>query len=88
MIHKRYGIEDWRIKRRAFERIAKSTDKPIEGFASRMEGDRPTHVLRDLPQIVDSVTMIGMVVGNDDGCEVRGFGIEQLLAKIGPAIDQ
>ncbi len=41
-----------------------------------------------LPQVVDPVTMVGMVMGDDDPANVDDVGGKQLLAKVGPAVDE
>ena len=45
-------------------------------------------MLRDLPQIVDAVAMVGMVVSDDHPVDVDQIRRQQLFAQIRPAIDQ
>ena len=42
----------------------------------------------ELPQIVDAVAMIGMVVGPDHRVDVGDVGVEQLVAQVGPGVDE
>src|SRR4051794_37998217 len=44
--------------------------------------------LRDRPQLIDSMAMIAMGVGNDHSVEEARFRCQQLLAKVGPAVDE
>ena len=53
-----------------------------------MERHRAAKMLRDLPQIVDAVAMVGMIVGDDDPVDAGDVRRQQLLAQIGAAIDQ
>ena len=42
----------------------------------------------ELPQIVDAVAMVGMVVGPDHRLDVADLGVEQLLAQVRAGVDQ
>jgi hypothetical protein len=42
----------------------------------------------DRAELVDPMAMIGMVVRDDNGVEIADAGVQQLLADIGPAVDQ
>ena len=62
--------------------------REIERFAIDVLTGDVAEMMRDLPQIVDPVAMIGMVVGDHHPGEIGGFGGEQLFAHVGAAIDQ
>ncbi len=53
-----------------------------------MEGNRPTKAMGELPQVVDTVAMIGMIVRDDDVVDFSDIGLKQLVPQVGPAIDQ
>jgi hypothetical protein len=53
-----------------------------------VQGQYTSPNLGYLPQIVDPMTMIGMIMGNDHAIDVGRPGCEQLLAKIRTAIHQ
>ncbi len=44
--------------------------------------------LGDLPQIVDPVAMIGMIVRDDHAIDLGNPGSQQLFSKVGPAVHQ
>ena len=44
--------------------------------------------LRDRPQLIDPVTMIAVGVGDDYSLELSHSRCEQLLTKVGPAVDE
>jgi hypothetical protein len=53
-----------------------------------MERYRPTEVVRDLPQIIDAVAMVRMVMSDDDPIYSDRIRRQQLLAQVRSAIDQ
>jgi hypothetical protein len=44
--------------------------------------------MEEMPQIVDPVTMVGMIVGPDDCVQAHCPGIEQLLAQVWARVDK
>lgn len=44
--------------------------------------------LCNLPKIVDTMAVIGVIMGNDDPIDVGPAGCKQLLAEIRSAVDQ
>jgi hypothetical protein len=44
--------------------------------------------VKDLTEVVDTVAVIGMIVGPDDGIDRTDPGRQQLLAHVGAGIDQ
>ena len=45
-------------------------------------------VVADDAHIIDAMGVVGMVMGVEDGVDMSGIGVEQLLANIGAGIDQ
>ena len=45
-------------------------------------------MMRDLAKIVDAMTMIGMIVGNDHPVDIDNLGRQQLLTQIRSAVDE
>ena len=60
----------------------------IERVGTGMERDWPADMLGHLAQVVDTVAMIGMVMGDDHTGKVGRTRVKQLPAQIGTAIDQ
>jgi hypothetical protein len=60
-------------------------------FACRLveiDVDAAARVIRDHAQIIDAVTMVGVLVGVEHAVEQPDAGIDQLLAEVGRRIDQ
>ena len=84
----RLRVDNRRIKRCAVKGIGEALGEALERVGPRVERDRGACVMRDLAQIVDSVAMIGMIVGNDHAGDIGGVGDEQLFAHVRAAIHQ
>lgn len=82
------GFDNRPIKFGLLKGISETVPQLIEYRRSRMKRDRTAERLGDRPQLVDPVAMIAMRVGNDHAVEPRGSGREQLLTKVGAAIDK
>src|SRR4249919_3357486 len=76
------------IKRASFKHIAESCGEPGERLRSRVKRYRLAAVCGDLPQIVDAVAMVGMVVRHQHTIERPYACRQQLLPEVRPAIDQ
>ena len=70
------------------ESIAEALLELVEHVGARVERQRAIDRLRDRPELVDPVAMVAMGVRDDDAVETAHFGSQQLLPKIGPAIDE
>jgi hypothetical protein len=44
--------------------------------------------MEKLPKIVDSMAMIGMIMSPDDRVDIADPGVQELLSKIGPGVDE
>ena len=53
-----------------------------------MQRHRFAERLGERPQIVDAVDMVGVVVGDDQRVDPPDAAFQQLLAKVGAAIDE
>jgi len=63
------AIQYGRIKRRPFKGISEALAKTMQSFRPGMDRHRLIQMVRDLPQIVDTVAMIGMVVRDHDSIQ-------------------
>ena len=45
-------------------------------------------MMRNLPEIVDAMAMVSMVVSDDNMIDVNDIGSQQLLAQVGATIDE
>lgn len=81
------SLHDRRIETGSSERITEPLFQPLQHIGPRVERHGPA-ALRDGAKLVDPMAMIGMVVRDDDAIEVPNAGIQQLLADIGPAVDE
>ena len=76
------------IKCHSFKQIFESVLKMFQRIRARVQRNDASSKLRYLPQIVDPMAMVGMVMSNDHTIDVSRPGCEQLLAKIRTAIHQ
>jgi hypothetical protein len=42
----------------------------------------------ELPEVIDAVTVVGMIVGPKDCFDIGNVGIEELLSKVGAGVDE
>src|SRR3954468_13123875 len=79
---------DRRIAVLAGKGVGEAQLQAVERLTARIARHRAAAGVVELPQIVDAVAMIGMVVGPDHCLDVVDVGIEQLLAKVRAGVDQ
>src|SRR5690242_12412305 len=79
---------DGSIEVRLIEGIGEAQLELVEHVGAGMERHRTTDRLRHGAKLVDAVAMVAMGVRDDDSVEPSHSRREQLLPKIGPAIDQ
>ena len=77
-----------RIAVAAEEDIAEADLELRHRLGESVAGYRRVPGMEDLPDIVDAVAMIGMVVGPQDRIDVEDIRVEQLLAHVGRSIDE
>src|SRR5215210_6287090 len=53
-----------------------------------VDGNTPASIVSHHAQIIDAVTMVGMIVGVEHAVEHAYLGVEELLAKIGRSIHE
>ena len=70
------------------ERIAEPVFELAEHIGARMERHRSPDRRRHGSKLVEAVTVITVGMGDDHAVEAADVGAQQLLAKVGPAIDQ
>ena len=88
MIGQEMAVDHGGIAALPFERIGEARSQRRERLRAGKAGHRRAARWKRLPQIVDAVAMIGMVVGPDHRVDVADAGIEQLLAQVGAGVDQ
>ena len=76
------------IEAAAAEDVAEPFPQAFENIDAGVERDRFTSHVLDRAEFVDSMTMIRMIVGDDDSIQFGYVGGEQLLAQVGSAVDQ
>jgi hypothetical protein len=76
------------IEARRLEDVTEPSPEPLEHVGSAIEWDRLAQGLRDCPQFVDAMAMVGMIVGDDHAIDRRNLRLEQLLADVGPTVDK
>src|SRR5689334_18540493 len=81
-------FEDGSIEARPRERISEAVPQAVQDVAACVNGYRRFNRLRDGPQFVDAMTMIGVGVRDDDPREPVDLRREQLLPQVRAAIDQ
>jgi hypothetical protein len=83
-------IHDRRVARprRSLEHIAEAAANSPLGCHVHPGGQAGAAVEHDHAQIVDAMHMVGMVMGEDHRVQNADTGADQLLAHIGPGIDQ
>src|SRR3546814_9589240 len=59
-----------------------------QGRLARIDIYRTSAHMKKLPQVVDAVTMIGMVMGVDDCVDPPDVGCKQLLPQVRAGIDE
>jgi hypothetical protein len=72
----------------SIENIAKTAVQMTERFTSCVSGHRTAMVVKYLPDIVDAMTMIGMIMRPEHGIEINDVGRQQLRPQIRRCIDQ
>ena len=82
------AFRDRPIEFRAFERVSEAKLKLGQHVGSRVDGHRLSDRLGNRSQLVDTVAVVSMGVRDDHRIETVDLGSEQLLAKIGSAVDQ
>ena len=88
LLARRHRFDHGRVEARAGERIAEALLQALDDVGAGVQRDRRLAALGDRAKLVDAVAMVGMVVGDDQRVDVADVGVEQLLAKVGPAVDQ
>ncbi len=74
--------------RRRAETIAEPVQKDFRGRLCGIDIEPAALVHEQRPQIVDSVGVVGVFVGDQHAVEPWHVGVEQLLAKVGRGVDQ
>src|SRR3546814_5534151 len=77
-----------RIAAPPLERIGEPLFERRQRIGARQPAHRPADRVIHLPQIVDPVAMIGVIVRPDHRVERRHIGREQLFAQVGAGIDE
>ena len=72
----------------ALEGIGKAPLQALERKWTGVTGDRLSGSLKNRPQIINSVTMIGMIMGPDHRVDPVYPVVQKLVAQIGGCIDQ
>jgi hypothetical protein len=79
---------DGRIECIAFEDVTEALLDPLQQVGSAMDRHLVAPVMRNLPQVVDAMQMIGMVVRDDHAIYLADVRRIQLLAYVRAAVDQ
>ena len=82
-VRKRTGGDDGRIAVPSAERVSEALLQRRQRFRTGKAIDRRSARMVELPEIVDAVAMVGMVVRPDHRVDGGNVGVEQLLAQIG-----
>src|SRR3546814_11775583 len=77
-----------RIAVLAFKGIGEPLCQRRQGRLARIDTYRTSAHMKKLPQVVDAVTMIGMVMGVDDCVDPPDVGCKQLLQPVRAGIDE
>ena len=81
------GLTDWWIAEIAFENIAKTACQSRIGRFIHVAVDRTLTGEREGTHIIQSVCLVGMIVGPQNSIDVRHRGSDHLLTKIRRGID-
>lgn len=84
----RRRLHDGRVNPYTFKQIGEAPVKPFQRSWAGVERNFPLVQLCDLAEIVDPVTMIGMVVSDDNPIDGGQPCCQHLLAKVRTAIHQ
>ena len=87
-IHDLARLEDRTVEIGLVERIAEALFEFVDHLATGMKRHGTADGRGHRPKLVDPVTMVAVGVGHDHAVDPRDFGREQLLTKIGPAVDE
>src|SRR4029453_12129878 len=60
----------------------------VQRLSARVEGHRAADRRRNRPKLIDTVAVIAVRMGDDDGIEAPDLGTKQLLAQVRSAIDE
>src|SRR3546814_12498487 len=81
------SLDRRRIAVLAFKGIGEPLCQRRQGRLARIDIYRTSAHMKKLPQVVDAVTMIGMVTGVDDCVDPPDVGCKQLLPPVRAGID-
>ena len=82
------GFRYCRVDAGILEDVAEARRQPIEDVSPGIDWHRSFANLRDPPEIVYSMAMVGMIVGDDHAIDTVDLSGQQLSPHIGSAIDQ
>src|SRR3546814_5100899 len=81
------SLDRRRIAVLAFKGIGEPLCQRRQGRLARIDIYRTSAHMKKLPQVVDAVTMIGMVMRVDDCVDPPDVGCKQLLPQVGAGIE-
>jgi hypothetical protein len=88
VIGQQIACDDGRIAPLPFEGVAEAAAKRGERLLARIAAHRSAAGMIELPEIVDPMAMIGMIVGPDDRLDIFYAGVDQLLSQVRRGIDE
>src|SRR5258705_6889344 len=81
-------LDDRPVKFGAREGIGEALLEPRERLGAAVQRDSVTERLGDRAEVIDAVHVVAMVVRDDHRVDLADIRGEQLLAKVGPAVDE
>src|SRR5437764_12327286 len=82
------SLDDRSIEIGLIECVTEAKPKFGENVRPGIKRDRSADRLGNGPELVDAVAMVAMSMRDDHAVEAPNRGGKQLLAKVGPAVDQ